>query len=203
MSDLALRGSEDFEHDGAEIQVRIAVPGDAAALLQIYAPYVSDTAITFEYEVPSVEEFQGRIEATLERYPYLVAELEGRPVGYAYASGFKERVAYSWSVETSIYVDRDLVHRGVGAALHMQLEEVLRRMGITNMNACIAVPAGTSDPYVSRNSQEFHAHMGYRLVGEFVLCAQKFGRWYNMVWMEKHIGPHLPGACEPLLFGGL
>ena len=84
--------------------VRPAAPEDAAALLEIYAPYVEKTAVTFEYAVPSAEAFAGRVARTLERYPYLAAEAEGRILGYAYAGPFKERAAYDWAVETTVDV---------------------------------------------------------------------------------------------------
>ena len=96
----------------SEPTIRLATPDDAPALLAIYEPYVLKTAITCEYEVPSAEEFAGRIECTLERYPYLVMELDGRPVGYAYVSPLNSREAYDWSVETSIYLARDVRHGG-------------------------------------------------------------------------------------------
>lgn len=88
------------------VTIRLAVPKDAVNILKIYAPYVENTAISFEYEVPSEAEFRGRIESTLKRYPYIVAEQEGRIIGYAYVSIFHERKAYDWAVETSIYVDK-------------------------------------------------------------------------------------------------
>ena len=91
-----------------EITIRTAVRQDAEALLQIYAPYVKNTAITFEYDVPSVEEFAGRISKVLQKYPYLVAEVNGEPVGYAYAGPFKERAAYDWAVETTVYVRENM-----------------------------------------------------------------------------------------------
>lgn len=171
------------------ITVRLAAPEDAAALLAIYAPYVEKTAITFEYGVPSPQAFAGRIARTLERYPYLIAEADGRPAGYAYAGPFQERAAYGWAAETSVYVRRDAKRQGVGGALYRVLERCLAAQGILNLNACIACPAG-EDPYLDQNSIDFHRHMGYRPVGEFRQCGCKFGRWYNMVWMEKHIGPH-------------
>lgn len=174
------------------VRIRPAGPEDAAELLAIYAPYVTDTAITFEYDVPSVEEFAGRIRAVLERYPYLAAERNGKLLGYAYAHAFHSRPAYGWAVETSLYVDRGALRAGIGGRLHAALEAALKAQGVLNMNACISVPAGEEDESLTRNSQEFHAHLGYRLVGEFYQCGYKFGRWYNMVWMEKQIGPHLP-----------
>lgn len=172
------------------IKIRIVSEQDAEALLKIYAPYVRDTAVTFEFREPSVEEFADRIRATLERYPYLAAEEDGRLLGYIYAGPFKSRAAYDWAVETSIYVDRDVRRQGVGRRLHGALEEALKIQGILNMNACIAYPCGAEDPYLNGDSVKFHSSLGYRLVGEFYQCGYKLGRWYNMVWMEKHIGEH-------------
>lgn len=178
------------------ITIRMANPADAQALLNIYAPYVINTAITFEYDVPSVEEFASRIAHTLEKYPYLIAEEGGNILGYAYASPFHDRPAYDWAVETSIYVDQNIKHRGIGRKLHDALESTLREQGILNMNACIAYPP-EEDEHLDKNSVEFHAHMGYRLVGEFYKCGYKFNRWYNMVWMEKLIGEHLSDQKTP------
>ena len=178
------------------ITIRTAILSDAQALLNIYAPYVEYTAITFEYDVPSVEEFASRIKNTLQKYPYLVAEKNGRLLGYAYASPFHERPAYDWAVETSIYVDQNIKHQGIGRRLHDALEDALRSQGILNMNACIAYPP-EEDEYLDKNSVEFHTHMGYRLVGEFYKCGYKFHRWYNMVWMEKLIGNHLSDQKPP------
>lgn len=172
------------------VSIRLARIEDAPALQAIYAPYVRETAITFEYEPPSVEVFAERMRATMERYPYLVAELDGRAVGYAYAGTFKGRPAYDWAVETSIYVARGHAGTGVGRALHDALERALAAQGMLNMYACIAVPTGKDDETLTRNSQHFHEHMGYRLVGEFYRCGYKGGRWYNMVWMEKMLGKH-------------
>lgn len=174
------------------VTIRLARIEDAPALQAIYAPYVRDTAITFEYVPPTVEEFAARMRATMEFYPYLVAELDGRPVGYAYAGVFKGRPAYDWAVETSIYVAAGHAGMGIGRALHDALERALAAQGVLNMYACIAVPRGVDDETLTRNSQQFHEHMGYRLVGEFYQCGFKGGRWYNMVWMEKMLGEHRP-----------
>ena len=177
---------------GRDMKIRTASPRDGAALLKIYGPYVERTAITFEYRVPSVEEFSGRIEWTLKQYPYFAAEFEGELVGYAYAGPFHEREAYDWAVETSIYVAWDQRKMGIGRRLHDALETALREQGILNMNACVACPCGEADEYLTWSSLEFHRHLGYRLVGEFWQCGYKFGRWYNMIWMEKIIGEHRP-----------
>ena len=180
------------------ILVREATPEDAPRLLEIYGYYVEKTAITFEYDVPSVEEFRDRILHIKEKYPYLVIEEDGVIRGYAYAGVFKGRAAYDRSCEMTIYLDRAAAGRGpgtgrgLGRKLYEALEEELKARGILNLYACIGVPAANkeADEYLNHNSEQFHAHMGYTTVGTFHLCGYKFGRWYNMIWMEKMIGEH-------------
>ena len=172
-----------------KIRIRTAGPDDAEQLLAIYAPYVEKTAITFEYDVPDVEEFRDRIRRILKRYPYLVAEVAGEAAGYVYLHSFVGRKAYDWSASVSIYVQAQVRKRGIGRALYQAVEEIARAQHITNLNACIGYPE-TEDEYLTKNSAQFHAHMGYRLAGEFHQCGYKFGRWYNMIWMEKMIGEH-------------
>jgi phosphinothricin acetyltransferase len=170
-------------------------PPTQKALAAIYRPYVEGTAITFEYEVPTTDEFRSRISHTLERYPYLVAtdrEDPGRILGYAYAGMYYGRAAYAWSAETSIYVDRAQRAKGIGRALYAGLEEKLSQMGIQNMYACItALPEDrTEDPYLGDASIRFHERLGYALCARFARCGYKFGQWYDVVWMERMIGTH-------------
>ena len=172
-----------------EVIIRTATIGDAAEILEIYAPYVRDTAITFEYDVPSPEEFAQRIAGTLQKYPYLAAVCDGKIIGYAYAGPFKTRAAYDWAVELTIYLAPEAQGIGLGRRLYTELESILRRMGVTNLYACIGYPE-IEDEYLNRNSAEFHAHLGYELIGRFSKCGYKFGRWYDMIWMEKLIGAH-------------
>lgn len=176
--------------DRRDISIRTVVPQDAQELLGIYAPYIKKTAVTFEYEIPSVDEFTDRIAHTLERYPYLAAVSGKEIVGYVYAGPLHVRPAYDWSVETSIYVRMDKKGEGIGSTLYRELEQILLRQGIVNVAACIAYPE-TEDEYLTKDSVLFHEKQGYRMVGQFHECAYKFGRWYHMVWMEKQIGPHL------------
>ena len=171
------------------IVIRSATVKDAEALLNIYAYYVKNTAITFEYDVPTVEEFRGRIKKTLKKYPYLVLLEDDKIRGYAYAGPLKERAAYDLSVETTVYVDQNAKKSGYGRMLYEALEEKLKEMGILNMYACIGYPI-KEDEYLTKNSAEFHEHMGFETIGEFHKCGYKFGRWYNMIWMEKLIGDH-------------
>ena len=180
----------------SEIRIRPATEADAEEILNIYAPYVMDTAITFEYDVPTLEEFTGRIHHTLEKYPYLVAVRDGEIIGYAYAGTFYGRAAYDWSAETTIYIKKDCRHSGVGKLLYQALEDALKAQNIINLYACIGYPE-VDDEYLTKNSEQFHEHLGYRLIGEFRKCGYKFGRWYHMVWMEKMIGEH-PEKPEPV-----
>ena len=184
------------------ITIRTAAMDDAAALLAIYAPYVKGTAITFEYEVPSLEEFQGRIAHTLQRYPYIVAVEDGEIQGYAYTGPFGERAAYRWSVETSIYLRQDVRGKGLGKRLYAELERISKAQKVQNLYACIAYP-DHDDAYLTGNSVAFHTHLGFTPVGRFPHCGYKFGTWYNMTWMEKTLGKHEESPAPFVPFPGL
>ena len=184
------------------IQIRTASVEDAAELLELYSHYVRRTAISFEWEVPTLEEFQGRVRRTLEQYPYLTARQDGKLLGYAYAGPFVGRAAYGWSAELTIYLAPESAKRGIGRALYEALERALAEMGVCNLYACVGVPAEEEDEYLTFNSAQFHAHMGFVQCGEFHRCGCKFGRWYSMVWMEKLIGPHSPGQSPVRPFQG-
>ena len=168
------------------MNIRKVKTEDAERLLEIYGYYVINTAISFEYDVPSLEEFRNRIENITEKYPYIVLEEDGIIKGYAYAGVFKGRAAYNHCCEVTIYLDHDSKGKGYGKALYNALEEELRRIGIINLYACIGDPI-TEDEYLTKNSEQFHRHMGYTKVGDFHKCGYKFDRWYNMIWMEKII----------------
>ena len=182
------------------MNIRIARLDDAKRLLDIYGYYVINTAVSFEYEVPSVEEFEQRIKNISSRYPYLKAVNEnGEILGYAYAGTFKDRAAYDWSVESTIYLKMDSRRKGFGKALYEALEASLREIGILNVNACIAVPK-KEDKYLTMDSIYFHEKMGYAPVGTFHDSGYKFRTWYDMIWMEKMLGEHTETA-EPVRFG--
>lgn len=170
--------------------IRKATKKDANSLLSIYSYYVENTAISFEYTTPSLSEFEERISNTLKKYPYIVLEDDGLIRGYAYAGVFKGRAAYDHCCEVTIYLNRDSKGNGYGRALYEELESALKEMGIINLYACIGDPE-VEDEYLTKNSESFHQHMGYTKVGEFHKCGYKFGRWYNMIWMEKMIGEHI------------
>lgn len=167
-----------------DITIRTAMPDDAEQLLAIYAPYVEQTAITFEYDVPSVEEFRHRIETIQKKFPYLVAEHDGRIVGYTYANTFRVRPAYHHCVEMSIYITKDAHQQGIGKKLYEELESRLKHMGFINLNASITWIEEENN-HLTHQSVSFHEKMGYTKVAHFHRCGYKFGEWYDMVWMEK------------------
>jgi L-amino acid N-acyltransferase YncA len=172
-----------------DILIRMATENDTEELLEVYSYYVTNTAITFEYDMPSVTEFSRRIRNTLKMYPYIVAMEKNHIIGYAYASAFKERAAYDWAVETTVYLKQDCRGRGLGKKLYTALENILKRQNILNLNACIAYTS-TDDAHLDNTSTAFHQHLGYEKVAHFKKCGYKFGTWYDMIWMEKLIGDH-------------
>lgn len=166
------------------MKIRTALPEDAKALLDIYAPYVRDTAITFEYDVPEETEFRKRILQTLKEYPYLVAEENGEILGYAYASRFHGREAYRHVAEVSVYVKEGCHRKHIGSALYTELEKLLLRQNVFLLYACVTVP-DREDPHVTDRSLLFHEKLGYKPVGKHELCGYKFGAWYSVMWLEK------------------
>ncbi|MBQ9544622.1 MAG: GNAT family N-acetyltransferase [Clostridia bacterium] len=183
------RRAETLSEMLAAPEVRDARLSDAERLSEIYSHYVLNTAISFETEAPSPEKFRERMMRIMKRYPYKVVISGGIVAGYAYAGSFKDRAAYDRSCETTIYLDPLCTKLGLGRALYEALEKDLKKMGILNLYACVAYPE-TEDEYLTKNSAEFHSHLGYKTVGEFHKCGYKFSRWYDMIWMEKIIGDH-------------
>lgn len=173
-------GEDEFHVEEAEVRF-------AGEMLDVYRPYVKDTAISFEIEPPSLDEFEWRVKAMRDaHYPWLMACVGDRIVGYAYAGPFKGQAAYARSVEVSIYLARDVCRKGYGRRLYQALEAALRTRGFANAYACIAY-TDRRDPYLTRASVRFHSALGFRRVGRFTDCAEKFGRLYSMVWMEKRL----------------
>ncbi|OUP10465.1 GNAT family N-acetyltransferase [Collinsella sp. An2] len=174
-------------------RIRIATPHDAEELLAIYAPFVTDTTVSFETEVPGIAEFRDRIEEHLRETTHLVLEDldKGCIAGFAYNSSFREREAYRWASETSIYLDGPYQARGLGGVLLAALEGLMRAQGIRMSEACI-----TSD---NSASIAFHEHHGYRICGEHTTCGYKMGQWLSVTWMEKQLLPldAVPEAPHP------
>ena len=170
----------------SNITIRSATPSDAAAIWNIYRYYVEHTAISFEITMPTQEQIRQRIEKVLCGFPYLVAELNQKVIGYAYAGHFIPREAYYHCAEVSIYISQENHRSGIGRMLYDALIGQLRDQGITQIYACIGVTE-IEDEYLTNNSAQFHAHMGFREVGRFCNSGKKFGRFYHMIWMEKLI----------------
>ena len=167
--------------------IRPARPEDAGRLAAIYAHYVENTAVTYVTAPPSEAAFRDYIEATQRRYPFLVLEADGDLRGYACAGPFVDHAAFSHCCTTTIYLAPDARRRGYGRLLYEAIEERLRAAGVTNLYACVGDPVDEADPYLSRDSERFHRSLGFAKVGTMHQCGRKFGRLYNMVWMEKII----------------
>lgn len=154
--------------------IRAATRADVPAILEIYAPYIRETAITFEYEVPEISDFLARFDRITEKYPWLVWEEDGRILGYAYADQAFARAAYAWDADMSIYLDMDVRGRGIGAKLYGCLEEIMTSYGYHNLYAII-----TGDNLAS---VRFHERRGYEHLGTLVKSGWKFGKWYDVYW---------------------
>lgn len=161
-------------------KIRQVQLSDAEQILRVYAPFITDTCISFEYVVPNLEEFTKRIETISNEYPYLVLETDGEIVGYAYAHRYLERVAYSWDVEVTIYLAPQVQGKGLGVILYGALEKLMALQNIKNLYSCI-----TGD---NVHSIEMHRAIGYELVGTFPKAGFKHDRWLDVVWMAKVIG---------------
>ena len=159
---------------------------DAKRLVEIYSYYVLNTAVSFEYEVPTVAEFENRIRNITQKYPYLVCESNEKIIGYVYASAYSSREAYDWTIDTSIYVDKDCRRSGVGSLLYKELEIQLKKIGIVNLLAGVAF-CENEDEYLTHDSPNFHLSQGYVEVAHMKGVGKKFNRWYDLKWYQKKI----------------
>lgn len=154
--------------------IRLAEEKDAAGMLAIYAPYIESTSFTFETEKPSVEKFAQRIKTYLAEWPWLVCEIDGVIAGYAYATKYRERTAYQWCTESSVYIHDDFQRTGIARALYYSLFEILKRQGFRNVYAVINLP---NDKSVS-----FHEGCGFRHFATYENVGYKLGKWKNVGW---------------------
>lgn len=171
-----------------EITLRAATEADAPAMLALYAPYVTETTVSSEYEAPSLEEFSGRIRTFGKTLPWLICLIEGEVAGYGYAAPHRTRAAYQWSVETSIYVAQDWHRHGVASALYAALFEVLAMQGYYNIFVGITAP--------NERSMKFHGAMGFCISGSYQDSMYKFGQWRDVLWMAKSLRAH-DGEPQP------
>ncbi|SCH16361.1 MULTISPECIES: GNAT family N-acetyltransferase [unclassified Romboutsia] len=161
------------------MELRLANLNDAREILNIYKYYIENTAITFEYKIPSLEEFENRVKTISKDYPYIVALIDNKIIGYAYASKYKERDAYNWDVELSIYANESYHNKNIASTLYSCILDILKLQGFYNVYACITVP--------NIKSEKFHKKHGFNLVGCFSHAGFKFNKWWDIIWMEKNI----------------
>ena len=159
------------------MSIRAAVLEDLPQILAIYAPYVENTTVSFEYTPPTLEEFTARFTSITAQFPWLVWEEDGRILGYAYGSPPFHRAAYQWCGEASIYLHPDARRRGIGKALYTVLEEIMKRQGYHKVYAIITEQ--------NHASLSFHRAMGYSFVANFPKCGFKHGQWIGITWLEK------------------
>ena len=175
--------------------IRLAKPTDAAAILAIYAPYIRDTSFTFETEVPSETAFADRIQTYLENWPWLVCEIDGKIAGYAYAGRHRERLAYQWGVESSIYIRDEFMGTGIARALYSALLEILSKQGFVNVYAVINLP--------NDKSVKFHESFGFVYFATYEKVGYKLGRWKNVGWWQRIINEYIDEPPAPIKFSEL
>ncbi len=163
------------------LTLRLAVLADAEAISRIYAPYVKDTVVSFEYDPPSADEIARRMAAMFCDYPYLVCQMEGRIVGYAYAHRLFERAAYGWNTELSVYVDQPCRGMGVGRTLMQALLKLLQMQGVASAFSAISVP--------NPASEGLHMALGFQKCGHFPGAGFKLGAWHDSCWYALQLTP--------------
>jgi len=170
--------------------IRLSRPTDAGSILAIYAPYIANTSFTFETDIPAESEFANRIISYLANWPWLVCEVDGVIAGYAYASRYRERVAYQWSVECSVYVHDDYHRSGIARALYTALFSILKKQGYRNVYAVINLP--------NERSVAFHESMGFQWFATYEKVGYKLGQWKNVGWWRLIVNTFEPEP-EPVI----
>lgn len=175
--------------------IRVATVRDVPAILAIYRPYIEQTAITFEYDVPSEDEFRARFLSVSAVGPWLVWEEQGEILGYAYGAPAFERKAYAWCADLSIYLKPSAFGRGIGRALYEKTEALLQAQGYRVLYALVT---SANQPSVA-----FHKALGYRETANFPHCGYKLGKWHGVMWLEKDVGEDTPPTDFPIPFPAL
>lgn len=163
-----------------KIIYRLVKETDAPEILSIYEPYVKNTAISFEHEIPSLDEFKERIGDISADYPYIVCEEGGKVIGYAYAHKQMERAAYQWNAELTVYIDQLHLHCGVGKTLYCALMEILKLQNIRNVYGLVTAQ--------NVNSEKLHEYFGFQKAGILRNTGYKCGTWHDVIWYEKSLG---------------
>jgi L-amino acid N-acyltransferase YncA len=177
------------------ISIRLATPADAQAILSIYAPYIENTSFTFETETPSVTDFSERIKNYLLNWPWLVCEIDGKIAGYAYATRHRERTAYQWCTESSVYIHDDHQRAGIARALYKALFEILKRQGFRNVYAVINLP--------NDRSVSFHESCGFEYFATYEKVGYKLGKWKNVGWWRLILNEFGDEPQAPIKFSEL
>jgi L-amino acid N-acyltransferase YncA len=172
-----------------QFEIRLATPSDAPAVLRIYAPVVTETAISFEEQPPSADEMAQRIDDVTREFPWLVATSAGEVVGYAYASRHRVRAAYRWDVDVSAYVDSKWRGRGIASALYRRLFDIVLRQNFVNAFAGITLPNAAS--------VGLHESLGFKAIGTYRNAGFKQGRWWDVGWWQLQLRD-LPATPQPL-----
>lgn len=177
-----------------KIKIRFAEENDSNEILDIYTPYILNTPITFEYDRPDEEEFKNRIIETKKKYPYLVCSIDNKIIGYAYASQYKNRKAYDYTAEISIYIKDGYKGKHIGQNLYMALIEILKLQNLKILYACITV-------HPTLKSSDFHKKLGFKEIGFFKNSGFKDGKWYDTAWYSLNIGDFEPSPKELIPIG--
>lgn len=175
--------------------IRLASAHDAFSILGIYAPYIVNSSYTFETEVPDLNSFKERINLYLQSWPWLVCEVNGIVAGYAYGARHRERIAYQWSVESSIYIHDDHQKAGVATALYASLIEILKLQGFRNVYAVINLP--------NEKSVGFHEKMGFEYFATFKKVGYKLGKWKDVGWWQLQLNEYSSNPASPIPFSKL
>lgn len=170
--------------------IRLITPADAKEALDVYAPYVLTTANTFEYVVPSETDFLNKIEKITAQYPWLVCTHNGKVIGYAYGSTHRDREAYQWSPEATVYIAEDHHRKGIATVLYNALFKILRMQGYINIYAGVLM--------TNEESVGFHRAMGFHDIGIYRNIGYKLGEWRSNLWLELHLQDHKINPPVPL-----
>ncbi len=172
-----------------KLTIRLISLEDAVEVLEIYEPYVTDTAITFEYEVPTRDEFLQRIKAITSEYPWLLCLQNHKIVGYAYAGKHRDRAAYQWSVDSAVYLSPSVHRKGIGRILYESLFSILRLQGYFNVYAGISLP--------NENSVAFHKALDFKEIALYKRVGFKHHSWHDTAWFELHLSEHIDNPPIP------
>lgn len=179
--------------NSSKVLIRVADSGkDSLAMLDIYSHSIQTSVATFEEQIPTTQDFAARITAIQKTYPWLIAELNGQVLGYAYASQHNPRAGYRWTVEVSAYVDEKFRGQGIGDRLYAKLFAILGAQGFKTALAIISTP--------NAGSESLHAKHGFSKIGVFDGIGHKFGKWHETCWWQANIGERQPSPHEPVCF---